>query len=251
MSTKQEKFSLIRYCNVCGKEIPCDYPSGQKVSRYEYSQRRFCSEDCSKEFKSIQKKCRTYCKDKLHNVWRGMKERCNNPNSVSYKNYGGRGIKVCKEWSEDYESFRDWALKNGYDNSKSRKEQNLDRIDNNKGYSPDNCRWVTQSENMRNKRDNVLITKDGVTKTATEWGEELGIHPRTIIGRVRSGYDVEDILSTERFIKKGRTGVKNITFSRGKYIVIFDKKYIGSRKTLEEAKELKDKYVSEQIHFNT
>lgn len=242
---KQKKFSLIRYCNVCGKEISRVYPGGGYVARYEYSQRRFCSEECSKEFKAVQKKSHSYSQERLHNVWRGMKERCNNPKNVSYKNYGARGIKVCPEWENDYENFKKWSFDNGY-----KEGLQIDRIDNNKGYSPENCRWVTRTDNLRNKGNNVLITKDGITKTATEWGEELGIHPRTIIGRVRSGYDVEDVLSTEKFIKRGRTGVKNITYSRGKYIVIFNKKYIGSRKTLEEAEELKNKYVAEQIHIN-
>ena len=250
MAKKQKKYFLNRYCNICGKIIPRIYPGGKSIGQKEYSERRFCSEECSKEYKAFQKENHLYSQERLHNVWRGMKSRCNNPNSASYKNYGARGIKVCEEWANDYETFKKWALDAGYDCSKSRKEQSLDRIDNNMGYSPENCRWVTQSENLRNKRDNVLITKDGVTKTATEWGEELGIHPRTIIGRFRSGYDVEDILSTEHFIKRGKTGIKNITFSRGKYIVIFNKKYIGSRKTLEEAKELKDKYVEEQLYIN-
>ncbi len=242
---KREKCSLIRYCNICGKIIPHVYPNGESVSPKDYSERRFCSEKCSKDFKESHKKHNPLYKDRLYGVWRGMNERCYCPNHVSYKNYGARGIVVCYEWKNSFENFKKWALENGYDYSKSGKDQTLDRIDNDKGYSPDNCHWVTQSENLRNKRDNVVITRNGISKTATEWGEELGIHPRTIIGRVRSGYAVDDILSTEKFIKRGKTGVKNITFSRGKYVVIINRKYIGSRKTLEEAKELKDKYVAE------
>lgn len=80
----------------------------------------------------------------LYNTWRAMKERCNNPNSISYKWYGGKGIKVCDDWNNSYESFRDWAVTNGYTEGLS-----IDRIDSHLGYFPENCRWLTRSENSR------------------------------------------------------------------------------------------------------
>ncbi len=88
---------------------------------------------------------------KLHNCWRQMKVRCLNSNDANYKNYGGRGITVCPEWANDYTKFRDWALNNGYQSGLFQ-----DRIDNDKGYNPENCRFTTKAENARNRRTTKL-----------------------------------------------------------------------------------------------
>ena len=76
-----------------------------------------------------------------------MKQRCNNEHNSIYAYYGGRGIKVCKEWENNFLAFYDWAIKNGYDDTLT-----IDRIDNDKGYCPENCRWVTMATQSRNKR---------------------------------------------------------------------------------------------------
>lgn len=92
---------------------------------------------------------------RLYRVWNAMKNRCHNPNDKSYKNYGGRGIIVCDEWRDDFVVFRDWALKNGYDEKAPRGESTIDRIDNDRGYSPENCRFVDmkiQGNNRRNRK---------------------------------------------------------------------------------------------------
>ena len=81
----------------------------------------------------------------------GVMERCTNPNHIAYKKYGGRGITVCQEWIDSPQAFVDWALANGFS-----PELQIDRIDNDKGYSPDNCRWVTARENMRNRSNSVV-----------------------------------------------------------------------------------------------
>lgn len=116
-----------------------------------------------------------YCVNKKHGhwyepLWRNWKallDRCLNPNHKRYKDYGGRGITVCKEWKV-YEPFRDWALANGY-----RHGFIIDRIDNDGGYKPDNCRFVTYKESNRNKRDNSrLITLFGERKTIKEWAKD-------------------------------------------------------------------------------
>ena len=90
--------------------------------------------------------------DRLYEVWGSMKKRCNNPNDKSYKNYGGRGIKVCKEWNENYLSFKKWAYKNGYDENAPHGECTIDRINVNGNYEPNNCRWISNAEQQKNKR---------------------------------------------------------------------------------------------------
>lgn len=94
-------------------------------------------------------------KSRLYTVWSGMKNKCEHPSHKSYHNYGGRGIKVCEEWRNSYEAFRDWALANGYDENAPRGQCTIDRIDNDGDYEPSNCRWVdsyTQAHNQRPRR---------------------------------------------------------------------------------------------------
>lgn len=112
---------------------------------------------------------------KLYGVWEGIIQRCCNPKSYSYYNYGGRGITICDEWRDSSTAFIDWCYANGYKEGLS-----IDRIDNCKGYSPDNCRFVDRKIQQRNRRTNVYIEYNGETRCKKEWCEVLGLSVKAI-----------------------------------------------------------------------
>lgn len=130
---------------------------------------------------------------RLYRVWAHMKERCFNPNSISYENYGGRGITVCAEWKQDFVAFRDWAMENGYSD-----ELQIDRIDNDGNYCPENCRWSTRKEQSLNRRSNVFLTFNGKRQTVREWAIEIGISPKVLYDRIKSGWPIERVLSERK-----------------------------------------------------
>lgn len=115
----------------------------------------------------------------LYDTWRHIRGRCYRVTDKAYKNYGGRGITVCEEWRNDPVAFYNWAVSNGW-----RKGLSLDRIDNNKGYSPDNCRWADRKTQNNNKRCTPHITYNGETHTIKEWSEITGIKYHTLFVRI-------------------------------------------------------------------
>lgn len=126
---------------------------------------------------------------KLYGIWSAIKARCYNENTIAYKDYGGRGIKMCEEWRNDYTAFKDWACENGYKNGLS-----IDRENNILGYCPENCRWVDASVQANNRRSNRVYTIGSETHNLTEWANKMGINPKTVFTRVYSGMDIETAL---------------------------------------------------------
>ena len=233
-------------CEICGSIIPTRSPSGRKVPYKRYIERRFCSYTCKYKWSSIaQQVDNPVHKDRLYHVWLGMKERCNNPNGNTAKWYHEKGIKVCAEWENDFFAFKKWAIENGYDYSKSRKEQSLDRIDNNKGYSPDNCRFVTHSENCKNTSRNIWLEYNGKKQVLKDWSKETGIPIETLRQRVKKGLPVEAVLSHKQRFYQSNTGVKGISWQEKdqRYLVYADgHKYLGVRKELKDAIELRKRF---------
>lgn len=129
-------------------------------------------------------------KTPLYSVWLAMRQRCGNPNSKSYRRYGGRGISVCSEWKE-WNVFKEWALSNGYSLGLS-----IDRIDNDGNYEPNNCRWVTNEIQANNKSDNHLITFNGETASISVMARKYGYLPTDIERRILEGWTVEKALTT-------------------------------------------------------
>ena len=127
----------------------------------------------------------------LFNVWMSMKERCRNPNVRTYHRYGGRGISVSEEWNL-YENFRDWAHENGYEAGLE-----IDRIDNNGNYSPDNCRWATRKQNTRNTSKTIFLNAFGERKSLADWAEDdrCVVERKTLWRRLKDGWNVEDAIA--------------------------------------------------------
>lgn len=127
---------------------------------------------------------------RLYNIFSGIKTRCYNTKSKDYKWYGKKGIKMCQEWKDNYKTFYDWSMSNGYTD-----ELSIDRIDSNKDYCPENCRWITKSENII-RSNSKLIEFNGKTMNIKEWAEKLGINYGTLKGRLnRSKWSIEKAFS--------------------------------------------------------
>ena len=129
-------------------------------------------------------------KTRLYYIWQHMLGRCNRKTDNSYERYGGRGITVCDEWL-DFQAFADWAFNNGYE-----EHLTIDRIDNNSGYSPENCRWATYKQQSNNRRYCTIYEKDGKKQNLTQWCEELNLNYETVRSRIKKhGWSFERAIS--------------------------------------------------------
>lgn len=134
---------------------------------------------------------------RLYGVWSAMKARCYNKNLYEYRFYGARGIYVCDEWRDDFSAFEKWMLDNGYDEHAPRGQCTIDRIDCDGNYTPENCRIITQQEQVNNLRSNHLIEYNGEIHTLAEWGRITGISSFKINNRItRLGWTAERALTT-------------------------------------------------------
>lgn len=128
---------------------------------------------------------------KLYSIWHHMKDRCYNNNYKSYMIYGGRGIKVCDEWKNNFQAFYDWAISNGYEDSLT-----IDRINTDGNYEPSNCRWATYKQQQNNRRNNHYITYNGATHTLSQWSEILNINSKTLRSRLYMNWTIERAFTT-------------------------------------------------------
>lgn len=183
----------------------CDCDCGKTIIVVGNKLRRQKSCGCQRraflsEFNKMTKTTHGMRYTRLYKIWRSMKNRCSCSSWEDYKNYGGRGITVCDEWKESFESFRDWAFANGYSDGLS-----IDRIDVNGNYEPSNCRWATVKQQANNTRSNLYLEFNGEVKTAKEWADELGLNYNTLYSRITTkGWSVEKALTTPPFSKRDR-----------------------------------------------
>lgn len=173
----------------------CKCDCGVECVKESYSLKIGDTRSCGclhKDIIKITSKKHGLSKHPLYKRYLKIKERCYNPNNKSYKDYGGRGIKMCDEWLNDFVAFYNWAMENGYE-----KGLEIDRIDNNKGYSPDNCRFVDRTIQANNRRTSHYLTLNGQTKTIANWSKEIHIDHSVIEQRVNKlGWSDEKALTT-------------------------------------------------------
>lgn len=146
---------------------------------------------------------RAVYKTRLYRIWIAMKQRCLNENSTNFKNYGGRGIHICEDWLNSFKSFHDWSILNGYND-----DLQIDRIDNDLDYSPENCQWLTRSDNTTKMLN--ANRKQGVGQFSTETIDKI-----TVINRLRLGrkFDIlkdEVVVFTADCLNSGAIYVNNM-----------------------------------------
>lgn len=129
-------------------------------------------------------------KNRIYTEWQKMKSRCYNPNNKYFSYYGGRGICICDEWLNSFESFRDWSLQNGYSDILT-----IDRIDSNGNYEPLNCRWVSRKVQQNNTRRTRLYTIGNETKSIAGWCEVYNVPHERVRVRLNKGWDIQSALT--------------------------------------------------------
>jgi hypothetical protein len=171
-------------CEECGLAF--------QVKRYRRDSARYCSRRCS----NVAGRTHGKHKTRTYQAWANAKYRCRNPAAPAWDSYGARGITFAAEWDE-FETFLE-------DLGECPHGLSLDRIDNNKGYGPGNCRWTSCGEQNRNRRDNRWIEFAGETKTLTDWARDRGMALNTLKNRMdRHGWSVAKALTTPVRPKRG------------------------------------------------
>lgn len=207
-----QKFGRLTVLSYAGRDernivmwlCKCECGNFVKVRGYELGKRTNSCGCLKREIFDTGKSAVTHgmSKTRLYGIWASMKTRCYVKGRDSYAYYGGRGIKVCEEWKDSFETFRDWALNNGY-----KDELTLDRINGDGDYEADNCRWVTIIEQQSNKRNNVFLDVNSEKHTASEWSRMIGGSTHLVSGRLRRGWSVEDAVTIPPGGKRGKVGV--------------------------------------------
>lgn len=177
------------YNDACWLTV-CD--CGKETTISGSSMRKGATKSCgcfAREIRGLIGRTHGMSYSKVYKAWRQMKRRCIDPNSPSFPDYGGRGITVSKSWMKFENFYKDMG-------DPPTPEHSIDRIENDKGYYKENCRWATAKEQSNNTRRNVRLTYRGETKTATEWSRQLDIDRHLIYQRLKNGWTVEQTLGS-------------------------------------------------------
>jgi hypothetical protein len=204
---KYGKWKVIKRAGKQGKQPTwlCVCECGNEGIVPSYNLKAGRSTNCGCVRKETLRKMNTthdHSGSRIHNIWMGMKFRCYNTSGMNYKDYGGRGIEMCEEWKEEFTSFYEWSIENGYND-----DLTIDRKNNDLGYTPSNCHWTDRKKQANNQRKNHYIKYMGEVKTLAEWCEQLNLNYSTIKRRIYRGWDVEKAFSTP--IKGGKRNVND------------------------------------------
>ena len=163
-----------------------------------------------------------HSRTRLYNIWSNMKQRCFNPKNPKYTSYGGRGITVCDEWKNSFQAFAEWALSNGYDEPPmdvprqwvAEHGLTIDRVDSEKGYSPDNCRWITFQENRENRKGGYHYSNQSVNELL-KWTKDKSFDAASNIPTMykweRSNHKANTIRTFAAFLVCRKMGVRKMT----------------------------------------
>jgi hypothetical protein len=152
------KKSILTYNLLSGKSQSCGCVRGVKLGKFS--------------------KTHGESKTRLYGIYKGMKQRCNNENTLAFKYYGLKGIKLCDEWLSDFLTFKKWCYDNGYDDEKT-----IDRINSNDIYCPENCRWVSFEKQQNNKLNSFFLTINDEKLTIAEWAKRNNINKQTLYSK--------------------------------------------------------------------
>lgn len=194
----------ITPCGTILTQWLCKCDCGNEIIVYTKNLKNGNTKSCGCYHKEIAKQKSTkhgFRHTKLYFIFGAIKARCYNKKNTGYKNYGGRGIKVCDEWLNKENgsiNFINWAINNGY-----KEGLTIDRINTNGDYSPNNCRWASMKEQSNNRRNNHYITINGKTKTLSQWLEIYKISSTQFYFRKRHGMNEVEALTTHRMKKNG------------------------------------------------
>lgn len=199
--TKFGRLSVIKLGNPSKRgrrRWVCKCDCGKETLSDEYQLKKGITKSCGcysreKIVKSVTKHGMN--KTKLHKTWEQMRKRCRLKTYEHYDKYGGRGIKVCEEWDKDFIPFRDWSLANGYEEGLE-----IGRIDVNGNYEPSNCRFVTKTENIRNRTNTIKVVWLGKEMSFAEWCEMYGIRYKWAWKKRKDGCSLVEILTTKGII---------------------------------------------------
>lgn len=183
----------------------CDCGTIKKVQHTSLTNGASTSCGCyQKEVTSKRLTTHNMSKTRLYNIYHDIIDRCNNEKNKRYKDYGGRGIKVCVEWEQSFCNFKNWSLSNGYDENLT-----IDRINNDGPYSPGNCRWATKEQQVNNKRNTIYFEFLGVKKSLRQWVDFMGWNYSKYYGRYYRGYITfrnDDIMKIENKLRSDFDG---------------------------------------------
>lgn len=203
------RLTVVRFDGVRGRhthwECMCDCGKKSISTSCNLVRGNTTSCGCYKvEIISQKKKTHGLSRHKIYNAWRSMIDRCENSENIGFKRYGGRGIKICKRWHVFENFIKDMGFPTG--------KMAIDRIDNNKGYSKLNCRWVTYSVNARNTSKTVYLEFEGKKVPLIELSEKYGINYKCLQKRIKRGWTVKDALLTPSGVKRSPIDTDDVLF---------------------------------------